>query len=543
MTKAKGRLQWAKLGEGVLADWRGALDDKGGVRLEQDSTRKNWGPWHMRKGETLVAGDTMRAKSLVLSASQATDGNYKEVPLAVLEALETYAGAALKGQGLPPASLAEPGQPEKAPEFRMMLPVFEEAELGEYALDVTEGPLVAWTVRVVLVSSKEAQLVLEHPQDGEVVQHGRYRFDADGGLLLGVGEACRCGSPGTAPGDDHSHVHEALELAQAALTAEPTGAADQPAPRAAEERPRIADLTSEQRKGDVLRRWMRTAHIFGEGGKISEAIESLPVPLTHEARLAKADLLASTFEEDGELDVEEKAFKEKLKRRREDVELRRQKLVAEVQSRKEFRDVRTMEVVVYPLRAVWRIRTDTYEIVDSRSMDLADQSYRVYAEDDSSAPFHSRPRVESPVGEEDEEEPAPRARKKRPPAASELSLSVTTAQVLDLEPEEQRRKATPDSTSDMTVQAPVKHRCQRARCGHSEADHSGSSGQCMASIRVELDGRPGETCACTAYVPPPGAMTALVAQQITTEPETEHAAEDSGEPSELPKNTRGVVLQ
>jgi hypothetical protein len=176
-------------------------------------------------------------------------------------------------------------------------------------------------------------------------------------------------------------------------------------------------------------------------------------------------------------------------------------------------------------------------------MDLADQSYRVYAEDDSSAPFHSRPRVEAPTEEEDDEEPAPRARKKRPPPASELSLSVTTTQVLDLEPEEQRRKATPDATSDMTVQAPVKHRCQRARCGHSEADHSGSSGQCMASIRVEFDGRPGETCACTAYVPPPVRRAAAEQQQKASDSPPSDAAEEPSDTEEAPKTAGGVVLQ
>lgn len=539
MTKTKGRLLWTKLGEGILADWRGALDDKGGVRLEQESSKKNWGPWHMRKGETLVAADTLRAKSLVLSASPA--GSYKDVPLAVLEALETYASAVLKGQGLSQAPLAEPGQLEKAPDFRMVLPAFEQLEVGEYALDVSEGPLMAWTIHVESRFPEGATLALEAPSLGSSVQHGPYRFNAEGGVLLADADTCRCNSPGTAPTEDHGHVEEAMGLVLAALTAEPAGAADQPVPRASDERPRIADLPSEQRKGDILRRWMQTAHIFGEGGKISESIESLPVPLTHEARLRKADLLTATHEEDAVLDVEEKTFKEELKRRREDVEHRRQKLLGEIKSRKEFRDVRTLEVVVYPLRAVWRVRTDTYEVVDSRAMDLADQSYRVYAEDDSSAPFHSRPRVETPGEDDAEEEPSPRARKKRPPAGPELSLSVTTAQALDLEPEEQRRKATPDATSDMTVQAPVKHRCQRARCGHSEADHSGSSGQCMASIRVEFDGRPGETCACTAYAPPPGPRKEDSAQQTTAEPE--HAAEEHDDTEETPKTPGGVVLQ
>lgn len=516
MTKKKPEMQWQKLGESALSDWRAAVDDKGGVRLEQVSTGKGWGPWHMRYGETLVSADTLRAKSLVKEAAKVEGGTYKDVPLTTLEALETYAAARLKEPAQAGAD-AQGTTAEKAPELRVLLPAFEQlANGGEYVLDAPGSPLATWKVRVVEdVTPQGARLELEEPGVDKPIHHGPYVFDAEGGLLMGVGPGCFCGRPDTVPGSDHSHVLDAFARAEAALTADveqPKEAAPPvaPPPAPAEERPRIIGLSPGEVKGDLLRRWLKVAHVFDEGGKLSEAIESLPVPLTPAARLVKADLLTGTYEEDAELDVEEKRFKDGMKKRREDVDKRRQTLVGEIQSRKEYRDVRTVEVVVYPLRAVWRVRTDTYEVVDSRAMDLADQAAPVYAEDDTNAPFHSRPRVEASEDTDEEGEPntpqGPRPKKKRAPSsAGGVSLSLTTSEALDLEPEEKRRKATPDATSDMTVSAPVKHRCQRARCSHSEADHSGSSGQCMASIRAELDGRPGETCACTAYVPPPGA--------------------------------------
>jgi hypothetical protein len=545
MAKKKLELQWTKLGEGVLADWRAAVDDKQGVRLEQASTGKNWGPWHLRNGETLVSADTMRAKPLVKEATRAADGCHKGVPMAALEALESFAAAWLKEPGRAVVS-------EKAPELRVLLPAFEQLATGEYVLDAPDSQLAAWKVLVVDLSPNEATLALVEPGLDKPITHGPYAFDTEGGTLMGVGTGCQCGRPDTSPGEDHHRVLEALALAEAALTADVEGAAPpvahahaapQPTATPSEERPRIVGLPREQVTGDLLRRWLKVAHLVGEGGKLSEAVESLPVPLTPEGRLRKADLLAATHEEDTDLDVEEKAFKDDMKRRREDVDKRRQKLLGEIQSRKEYRDVRTVEVVVYPLRAVWRVRTDTYEVVDSRAMDLGDQAAHVYAEDDTSAPFSPRHRSEVDESEDGDDMPAesaPRPKKKRAPSSSNpLSLALTTEQALDLEPEEKRRKATPDSTSDMTVSAPVKHRCQRPRCGHSEADHSGSSGQCMASIRVERDGQPGETCACTAYVPPPSARASAPEETAPKASEPEAAPVPTAD--DLPPATGEVV--
>lgn len=546
MAKKKLELQWQKLGEGILADWRACVDDKRGVRLEQVSTGVNWGPWHMRNEETLVSADTLRAKSLVKQAASAEDRNHKGVPQEVLEALESYAAARLKEPAQPPSADAQGSTAEKAPELRVLLPAFEQLAKGEYVLDVSEGPLATWKVRVVEdVSPKAARLELEEPGVDKPIHHGPYAFDAEGGVLMGVGPGCYCGRPDTVPGADHSHVLDALARVEAALTADVEGTTapvGESKPEPVEERPSIAGLSAEKVKGDLLRRWLRHAPEMGEGGMISHSVESLPVPLTPEGRLRKADLLTSTYEEDFDLDAEEKRLKEAIKRRREDVEKRRQTLVAEIQSRQEYRDVRTVEVLVLPMRQVWRVRTDTYAVVNREPMDLGHQAARVYSDDDTRAPFRAPVHVtveeDGDGGDEAPVAQGSRPRKKRAPSSEALSLSLTTGQALGEEPEEQRRKAVPDATSDMTVAAPVKHRCQRARCGHSEADHSGSSGQCMAPIRVEREGVPGETCACTAYVPPPGARESK--PEAATEKAQESAAVTSNS-VDMPPETGEVV--
>jgi len=100
--------------------------------------------------------------------------------------------------------------------------------------------------------------------------------------------------------------------------------------------------------------------------EIGWAVRHLPCRLTHDELLERGDELARVQEEIMNAEARAAEIKQNLKSEMAALESRRGILAMAVRRREELRDVQCHVVLDYDRRTVAVVRSDTFEVVDSR---------------------------------------------------------------------------------------------------------------------------------------------------------------------------------
>jgi hypothetical protein len=435
---------------------------------------------------------------------------------------DAHARAAL-GLTAPASEDGEGGNPDPEPrdvgeEAKVAelpaLPPFERLKPGLYA-HPTEREL--WHVEVTEATDLNALLLLHgnKPVQGDVPVHGPFLFNAEGGKLVNGAPSCRCGWEADVVRGRFAHVNPGLLApVHEALTTEPDEDVEEPAEKS--EPGKVEKLVPPpvpsfnlrevnhddvQLSGELLKAWVRLAKRMGQGGKLADGVEELPVPLTPQKRLEKADLLANTYEAENDLEVEKKSFMDAWKKRLEEVEKRRAKLVGEITARAEVLEVPTLTVLNRQRNGgtVQTIRTDTWRVLREQPADMVHMAQETYELDDTTAPYEDV--------EEEGTRPGPldaAPRKMPPPPSTEEQRKEQERAVLELQADELLKNAGSgglvegkpgpklSAAKRAELAAAVKEAC--SDCRHPYSSHVGPAGACTATVQG------GKLCPCKAFV-------------------------------------------